>query len=141
MNKIRSFTGATPSDIFTYCRDVSQQRRNSFVVATSGSKAFSLALSSSDTICSIIRDLSAEDVACCNPYLAYTLWVPSCLQLLVKLFTRADPELAEKVSLSLKILTMTLERFAEFSGLGQFVLSMLQPAFCRIVVVFDEMMN
>jgi hypothetical protein len=125
MNKIRSFAGAEPSDIFIYCRDVSQQRRqNSFVTPTSeASKAFSLALSSSDIICSLIRDLSAEDVARCNPYLASTLWVPLCLQLLVKLFTRADPELAEKASLSLKILTMTLERFAEFSGLAQSLLS------------------
>ncbi|KAL7947741.1 fungal-specific transcription factor domain-containing protein [Trichoderma barbatum] len=122
-NKIRGFQRATPSDIFMYCRDLSRQRRQGNDNATSPeAKAFSLALSASEAVCSILRDSSAEDVARSCPYLAYTLWVPACLQLLVKLFTRADPELAEKASLSLQILTMTLERFAEYSGLGQFVL-------------------
>ncbi|UKZ74118.1 hypothetical protein TrVFT333_001777 [Trichoderma virens FT-333] len=123
-NKIRGFKDAKPSDIFEYCRDLSRQRRQgSNSTASPGAKAFSLALSASETVCSILRDSSAEDVARLCPYLAYVLWVPACLQLLVKLFTRADPELAEKASLSLQTLIMTLERFGEFSALGQFVLS------------------
>jgi len=62
MNEIHFFFfGATPPDIFTHCQDVSQQRRqNKFVPATPGSTAFSLALYSSDTICSVIRDLSLK---------------------------------------------------------------------------------
>ncbi|QYS93350.1 Fungal_trans domain-containing protein [Trichoderma simmonsii] len=123
-NKIRCFKHATPSDIFNICRDLSRQRRQGNDNGTSPeAKAFSRALSASETVCSILRDSSADDVPRFCPYLASVLWVPTCLQLLVKLFTRADPELAERASLSLQILTMTLERFAEFSGLGQFVLN------------------
>ncbi|PTB60589.1 hypothetical protein M431DRAFT_489355 [Trichoderma harzianum CBS 226.95] len=123
-NKIRCFKHATPSDIFNICRDLSRQRRQGNDNGTSPeAKAFSRALFASETVCSILRDSSADDVPRSCPYLASVLWVPTCLQLLVKLFTRADPELAERASLSLQILTMTLERFAEFSGLGQFVLN------------------
>ncbi|KAL6807494.1 fungal-specific transcription factor domain-containing protein [Trichoderma sp. SZMC 28013] len=123
-NKIRCFKHATPSDIFNICHDLSRQRRQGNDNGTSPeAKAFSRALSASETVCSILRDSSADDVPRSCPYLASVLWVPACLQLLVKLFTRADPELAERASLSLQILTMTLERFAEFSGLGQFVLN------------------
>ncbi|KAK4080542.1 transcriptional regulator family: Fungal Specific TF [Trichoderma harzianum] len=126
-NKIRCFKHATPSDIFNICRDLSRQRRQGNGNGTTPeAKAFSRALSASETVCSILRDSSADDVPRSCPYLASVLWVPTCLQLLVKLFTRADSELAERASLSLQILTMTLERFAEFSGLGQFVLSRLQ---------------
>ncbi|KAL6836237.1 fungal-specific transcription factor domain-containing protein [Trichoderma sp. SZMC 28015] len=122
--EIRCFKHATPSDIFNICRDLSRQRRQGNDNSTSPeAKAFSRALSASETVCSILRDSSADDVPRSCPYLASVLWVPTCLQLLVKLFTRADPELAERASLSLQILTMTLERFAEFSGLGQFVLN------------------
>ncbi|KAL7804506.1 fungal-specific transcription factor domain-containing protein [Trichoderma afarasin] len=123
-SKIRCFKHATPSDVFNICRDMSRQRRLGNDIGTSpDAKAFSRALSASETVCSILRDSSADDVPRSCPYLASVLWVPACLQLLVKLFTRADPELAERASLSLQILTMTLERFAEFSGLGQFVLN------------------
>ncbi|KAL7963136.1 hypothetical protein V8C34DRAFT_310710 [Trichoderma compactum] len=121
---IRCFKHATPSDILNICRDLAGQRRQGNDNGTSPeAKAFSRALSASESVCSILRDSSADDVPRSCPYLASVLWVPACLQLLVKLFTRADPELAERASLSLQILIMTLERFAEFSGLGQFVLS------------------
>ncbi|KAJ4865101.1 fungal specific transcription factor domain-containing protein [Trichoderma breve] len=123
-SKIRCFKHATPSDIFNLCHDLSRRRRQGNDNGTSPeTKAFSRALSASETVCSILRDSSADDVPRSCPYPASVLWVPACLQLLVKLFTRADPELAERASLSLQILTMTLERFAEFSGLGRFVLN------------------
>lgn len=143
MNKIRSFFGINAVrhfHIMLGCLSAATEERirSRHIL---GSKVYSLALSSSDKISSGIRDLSTEDVARCNPYLAYSRWVPSCLQQLVKLFTRADPELAEKASLSLKIFTMTLEIFAESSGLGQLVLSMLQPAFHRGFGLFNEVMD
>ncbi|PNP49572.1 hypothetical protein THARTR1_09894 [Trichoderma harzianum] len=121
--KIRCFKYATPSDMFTICHDLSRQRRQGNDNGTSPqARAFSRALSASETVCSILRESSVDDVPRSCPYLAPALWVPTSIQLLVKLFTRADPDLAERASLSLQVLTMTLERFAEFSGLGQFVL-------------------
>lgn len=133
LGKIRMFKAATPSTFFHYCEDMADGRSNSesspenSIVKTLGSQAFSAMLSASDAICSAVRDWSTHSIARSCPFIVVGLWAPACLQLLVKSFAGAGSALAEKASLSLRILTMAMEQFAEFSGIGQSLLGRSPP--------------
>ncbi|KAB8074398.1 fungal-specific transcription factor domain-containing protein [Aspergillus leporis] len=86
------------------------------------SRTFSKALYASDVVCSPVRDWPTDSMA---PFffIAPLLWAPACLQLLVKSSTAAWPELMERASLSLRILTIRIEQCADFWGLGLFYLA------------------
>jgi hypothetical protein len=122
------FKNATPGNLFTYYQDLSKERSTMGIPfanhprhKTPESRAFSKALYVSDVICSTIRDQPTDSM---GPFffIAPLLWAPACLQLLVKSSTAAWPELMERASLSLRILTMRMEQCAEFWGLGLFYL-------------------
>lgn len=129
MGKVRMFSGATPTTIFNYCQDISKERSNisrnegNAVNSSSGAQAFFDALRASDAICAIVRDWPTDSIVRTCPFIVYALWLPACVQLLVKSFAESAWELAEKATLSLRILTMTMEQFAEHWGLGRLVLA------------------
>lgn len=135
LNKIRMFKAVTPSTFFHYCQDIADEPSNpnqspeNSIERTLGSQAFSAVLCASDAICSIVRDWSTHSIARSCPFIVGALWTPACLQLLIKTFVGARSALGEKASLSLKVLTMAMEQFAEFSGLGQFLLGRSQIRF------------
>ena len=104
------------------CSDQAQTP-NSRMARSLESEAFAEAHRASDAICSIVRDWSTHSIARSCPFIAGALWPSACIQLLVKSFAGDCSELAEKASLSLRILTMAMEQFAEFWGLGHHLLS------------------
>lgn len=122
------FSGATPTTIFNYCRDISKERSNisrkeeDIAMSSSGAQAFFNALRASDAICAIVRDWPTDSIVRTCPFIVNALWLPACIQLLVKSFADSAWQLAEKATLSLRILTMAMEQFAEHWGLGRLVL-------------------
>lgn len=128
ISMIRTFKDATLSKIFLYCQDISIRHSDrdrppeNGIVRSPESQAFAEALRASDAICSIVRDWPTHSIARSSPFIAGALWVPACVQLLVKSFAGASLGIAEKASLSLRILTMAMEQFAEFWGLGHYLL-------------------
>ena len=117
------FKGATPAHIFNYCQDMSQRHPSGEPTARSpGSQAFFQALIASDAICAMVRDWPTESIIRTCPFITCALWAPACIQLLVKSFAGCAKEIAEKASLSLRILTIAMEKFAEYWGLGRLIL-------------------
>ncbi|SPO06597.1 uncharacterized protein DNG_09287 [Cephalotrichum gorgonifer] len=127
-SKIRTFKNATPSTISLYCRDISiapsgwEHPSGSGMMISPECQAFAEAHRASDAVCSIIRDWPTHSIARSAPFIAGALWAPACIQLLVKALAGANSGLAEKASLSLRILTMAMEQFAQFWGLGHYLL-------------------
>jgi hypothetical protein len=127
------FKDATPTTISNYCQEFSERRLHSPAVRvdsptrSSGSEAFSEALLASDAICAIVRDWPTHSITRSCPFIVCALWAPACIQLLVKTFAGSAWELAEKASLSLRILTMAMEQVAEYYGLGRSILCRHNP--------------
>jgi hypothetical protein len=122
------FKNTTPANLFTFYQDLSRERStlglppaNCLFHKSPKSRTFSKALYASDVVCSPVRDWPTDSMA---PFffIAPLLWAPACLQLLVKSSTAAWPELMERASLSLRILTIRIEQCADFWGLGLFYL-------------------
>lgn len=130
MCNIRMFKDVTPAILFSYYEDLSKERSTTGILhakrlrnKSAGSLAFSKALYASDIVCLAVRDQPTHSMA---PFffIAPLLWAPACFQLLVKSSTTAWPELMERASLSLRILTMRIEQCADFWELGHFYLGM-----------------
>lgn len=127
---IRILKDATPAILFSYYEDLSKERSTTGIPLvnhlrnkSAGYRAFSKALYASDIVCLTVRD-QPTDLMAPFFFIAPLLWAPTCFQLLVKSSTTAWPELMERASLSLSILTMRIEQSAEFWELGQFYLGM-----------------
>lgn len=113
--------------ISLYCQGISNERSGVYHLSGNGtlspdSRAFAEAHRASDAVCSIILDWPTRSIARSAPFIGGALWASACIQLLVKAFAGANLGLAEKASLSLRILTMAMEQFAQFWGLGHYLL-------------------
>ncbi|RFU28510.1 hypothetical protein B7463_g7830, partial [Scytalidium lignicola] len=129
LGKARMFKGATPTTILTYCQEFSEQHlycsglEGRSPARSPGGQAFFEALVASDTICAIVRDWPTHYIRRSSPFIVCGLWAPACIQLLVKTFAGSAWDLAEKTSLSLRILTMAMEQLAEYWGIARLILS------------------
>jgi hypothetical protein len=130
------FQDATPTTIANYCQLFSERKsqahRDSELFP--GFQAFVKALTAADTICTIVRDWPSHVVPRSSPFISCALWGAACIQLLVKTFAGSCQELAERASLSLRILTLAMEESAEYWALGQSILCMYPPTVLELIV-------
>jgi hypothetical protein len=128
--KARMFKGATIATISGYCRNFSTQNMHASrmednnTATLSGVQAFSVALSASNSICAIVQNWPSNSIIHTCPWIISALWTPASILLLVKSFSDPASDLAERASVSLSILIVTMEQMAEYWGFCRFILCM-----------------
>jgi hypothetical protein len=121
---------ATAETISSYCQYFSKQSLEPSCIENDNAsilpcaQAFSDALSASNAICAIVRDWPTNSIIRTSPFIIGGLLAPAIIQMLAKTFSGRASNLAEKASVSLQSLAITIEHMAEYWGLCRCILGM-----------------
>ena len=121
---------ATADTVSKYCQSFSDKMLHTSGIQdenppiSTGAQAFCEALSASNAICDIVRDWPTNSIIHTCPFIIGGLWAPAAIQLLSKTFAGPGRDLAEKATVSLSSLVMTIEHMAEYWGLCRNILGM-----------------